>query len=79
MAISKRELELSQDLMELQSRYNRLNMENNRITTLLRKSMEASKLLSDSCDVLQSRISVLESISPKINSVVAKKYSTKNK
>jgi len=77
MAIPKRELQLSQDLMELQSRYNRLNMENNRITTLLRLSVESGRLLADGCERLEKEIEILKETIPSAIAFTPKKKTRK--
>jgi len=56
MAISKRSLKLSQDLMDLQSRYNALNKENNRITSELRISKEEILILEEDNKFLKTRL-----------------------
>jgi len=56
MTISKQSLQLSQDLMELQSRYNELNRENNRITSELRIEKEKNVLLQDNIIELKDKV-----------------------
>lgn len=77
MTISKRELQLSQDLMSLQSQYNALQIENNRLTTLLRKSMESGKLLGDACERLEETVSILKSTAKTTITASAKKIALK--
>lgn len=76
MAISKREIHLTQELMELQSQYNSLKKNNDSIRSLLEKSMESGKLLVEAVERLEDTISILGSTSRKSTSDVAKKLST---
>lgn len=73
MTILKRELQLSQDLMSLQSQYNSLQTENNRLASLLKKSMENGRFLGEEVSRLQDNISILKSVSKKTMSATAKK------
>jgi len=56
MAISNQSMQLSQDLMDLQSRYNALNIEKNRITSELRIKKEEILALEESNKFLKSRL-----------------------
>jgi len=56
MTISKQSIQLSQDLMDLQSQYNVLNIENNRLTSELRISKEEILALQENNKFLKTRL-----------------------
>ena len=79
MAINKRELELSQSLMDLQSQYNAIVTENKMLKatciSLRANSVEATKRIEG----LLASVSVLKSTQKKVVSSVAKVKKTETK
>lgn len=79
MTISKRELQLSQDLMDLQSQYNAQIAEIKVLKAscfLLKNTLDSA---SKKVDELLDTVSILKSLSKKDTESVAKKYGTKKK
>ena len=77
--MSKREVQLSQDLMELQSRYNGLIFEKNVCADLLKMRDVEIDSLRNHIAKLEETVSILKSLSKKDTVSVTKKYAAKNK
>jgi len=79
MAISKREVQLSQDLMELQSRYNELVDKHAEVLKSARFFRDESFKYQDELNALNDVVSILKSTAKKCVTSTAKKIAAKTK
>jgi len=79
MAISKRELALSQELMDLDRVYNELNRRYNNLNISHNEALNRLIVLEAEKNKLEDTVSILKSLSKKDTVSVAKKYAAKAK
>ena len=79
MAISKRELSLSQELMDLDRVYNELNRRYNNLNILHNDVLNRLIVLEAEKKKLEETVSILKSLSKKDTVSVTKKYAAKTK
>jgi len=79
MAISKRELALSQELMDLDRAYNELNRRYNNLNIVHNDTLNRLIVLEAEKNTLFETVSILKSLSKKDTVVIAEKYAKKNK
>lgn len=79
MAISKRELSLSQELMDLDRIYNELNRRYNNLNILHNDALNRLIVLEAEKNKLEDTVSILKSLEQKSMSPIAKKYAPKAK